>query len=508
MKKLILPIFILLVILLTIVTTSSKVLAKEPQEVKIDCPTISSTLPFDYKPGSTAGYAAECWSYSDEDIAVSNMLVRLSGDTDFDQPPGDVSESEENGITPSKVENLPVGDSGKVFYWGPPWGKGPHSTVEYRAKLGACDLSLIGWAEGNTGILLKSGAYNPDWQAAADFMVEKLSKAAKEIEASIAAECGAKNVIDALKTGQKTKTTEQNKQSKGDEENFFKKALGGSPVFIGEWFRSISTGMDLRDFFAGVKAGTDEFFTDEEVIIWEEKKQQERDERLDRELKELLERQPVLEDTSVGDMKQQPEKSDSPFRLDILNGQAQIKYPGENDWKDIKAGDRIPSGATLFTGMDTTTVLSIQNKGVVQVLPFTEITISEWGLEQATLNKKITTDIKLRSGEIELNVEGGVFTAGSSMEVNAAYTTSSVRGTHFWVKHDDKKRMDIVGVYEGKIEVKINKGETVAITPEGDKPGLLVVTQKLSPIKVGVASLILTVIAGGIVWFIKRKKKK
>ncbi|MBI2310347.1 FecR domain-containing protein [Candidatus Collierbacteria bacterium] len=193
------------------------------------------------------------------------------------------------------------------------------------------------------------------------------------------------------------------------------------------------------------------------------------------------------------------DKSESPYRLDILNGQVQIKYPGENEWKDIKVGDRIPNGSTLFTGMDATTVLSIQDKGVVQILPFTEITISEWGLEQATTNKKITTDIELRTGEIELNVEGGAFTAGSSMEVNAAYTTSSVRGTHFWVKHDGKKKTDTIGVYEGKVEVKTDDGKTTMISSDGDKPGVVVVTQKLLTLKLILIGVVLTVFIGVVI---------
>lgn len=299
---------------------------------------------------------------------------------------------------------------------------------------------------------------------------------------------------------------EQKNQPKKDEENLFKKALGGFPVFIGEWFRSISTGIDLREFFTGSKVIADKVFVDYEVVRWEEEQKKQRDDRLDQELKDLLDKTPKLEKTDGKKMEKQSGQSDSPFRLDILNGQAQIKYLGESEWRDIKAGDQIPNGSTLFTGMDATTVLSIQDKGVLQVLPFTEITVSEWGLEQATTNKKITTDINLRTGEIELNVEGGAFTAGSSMQVNAAYTTSSVRGTHFWIKHDDKKKVDVVGVYEGKVEVKTNKdGQTMTVIPNGNKPGIVLVSQKLLIWRLALVGLVFIAIIGGAIFFWKRK---
>lgn len=299
-----------------------------------------------------------------------------------------------------------------------------------------------------------------------------------------------------------------------DKENLFKKALGGFPVFIGEWSKAISTGMDLREFFAGLRVGADEYFTDDEILIWEEGKKQDELKKLDSKLndealwqfgvdpKEIFERKPKVTWVDTDKLRRQKDQPDSPFKLDILNGQAQIKYPGESGWRDVAVGDKIPPGSTIFTGMDTTTVLSIKGKGVVQILPFTEVTITEKGLADPS---KTTTDIDLRTGEIELNVEGGVYTSGSSVNINAAYTTSSVRGTHFWVRHDDKKKVDIIGVYEGKVEVKTKDGKVTTIIPDGEKPGVVVVSQKLSPIKLAIAGVVLAAVIGGVVLILKMK---
>lgn len=515
MKKIILAaLFLQSVFLLVVTIAPLRISAKEPKDVKIDCPTISSTLPFEKSPESSRDYMG-CNSYTGEDIAISNTFVVLSGNISLDPLLGDANKSRSNSIPPNKIEDLLIGDGGKIIYWGPPWGEGPHSQVEFRAKLGLCDMELTGYASGNITLLLKSGAYNPDWQAAANFMVEKLTKVAKEIEASIAAECGAKNAIDAPKTGQKTKTARQN-QLNDEKENLFIKALGGFPVLTGEWFKAVSTGLGMGEFFYESKTLSDEVLrskerrevSEEEAAVQEKMKieaQQKLEDLFDKqglaELDQVLNRTPVIKDTpdSKGGLLQQA----SPFMLDILNGQAQIKYPGENEWKDIKAGDKIPPGSTIFTGMDTTALLSIQNKGVVQVLPFTEVTITEEDLVDPT---KTTTDINLRTGEVELNVEGGLYSP--SFQVFTTNVVAGVKGTHFWVSHNKKNKLSTVGVYKGEVEVKTSGSDkSNLVSPNGNKPGIIVVTQKLSMNKI-VASLIVVITAVvAIFWFLKKGKK-
>lgn len=508
-----LPIFVLLVLLLNVAVVPSKVLAKEPEDVKIDCSTISSTLPFEKSPESSADYMG-CNSYTGEDIAVSDTLVVLSGNISLDPLLGDANKSRSNSTTPSKTEDLLIGDGGKIIYWGPPWGKGPYPQIEFRAKLGLCDMELTGYASGNITLLLKSGNSSPDWQAAADFMVEKLSKAAKEIEANIAAECGAKNAIDTPKTGQKTKSVGQN-QPNNDKENLFTKALGSFPVLIGEWFRTVSTGLGMGEFFYESAALGDEILRSKDRgEIAEEKSaaqgkskieaQQKLEDYFDKQgladLDQVLNRAPVIKD--IPDYKTGQWQKNSPFRLDILDGQAQIKYPGETEWKDMKVGDKIPPGSTIFTGMDATAVLSIRNKGVVQILSFTEIIITEEGLADPT---KTTTDVNLRTGEIELDIKGPTF--GPSFQVSTTNAVAGVRGTHFWVSYNKKNRLSTVGVYKGEVEVKaLGSDESSLISPNGDKPGVIMVARRLSIIKLILTGVILVAIAASITFFFKRRR--
>lgn len=290
---------------------------------------------------------------------------------------------------------------------------------------------------------------------------------------------------------------------------------GTLPVFIGEWFKLVGGSivfnnwtMDTVSLMIGGQSAQDRentakdlqyigSLTDDYVFYATGKTKDD--------LEDLIDREPGISDEIVKQLKQKIQ--DSPFSLDILNGQAQIKYPGQNFWSDLRQGDKIPPGSTIFTGMDTTTVLTIAGKGVVQVLSFTEITISERGLEQATLEKKTTTDIKLQTGEIEVNIEGGIYPIGSSsMYIDSVYTTISVRGTHFWVKHDVENKTDVVGVYKGTVEVKTKNGQITTVSPNGDRPGIVVIAQKLSIIKLALLGLLLVAMTG-IVWLLKRRKK-
>lgn len=197
-------------------------------------------------------------------------------------------------------------------------------------------------------------------------------------------------------------------------------------------------------------------------------------------------------------------KTTSPYRLDILNGAVQIKLPGQNEWSDLKQGDRIPPGSTIFTGMDATTVLSIQDKGVVQVLPFTEVTITEEGLADPT---KTTTDINLRTGEIELNIEGGLYSP--SFQVFTTNAVAGVKGTHFWVSYNKEKKLSTVGVYKGEVEVKTRGSDKSSlVSPNGDRPGVIVVTQKLSMIKIATSLVVVLTAIVAIFRFLKRRGKK
>lgn len=312
----------------------------------------------------------------------------------------------------------------------------------------------------------------------------------------------------------------------------FEQFNNGTPVFIGDWFRSVADTLVFNEeIFEFYKFADQVAFGRDDREIAEENKDREARIKAEREQKQKLEqdefeeflsRSPILTDEEVSQIRknsqnvngssQSSQKINSPYNLDILRGEAQIKLPGQNEWKALKAGDPIPSGSSIFTGMDSTVVLSIENKGVVQVQPFTEIKIDEKGLEQAAKSKQTYTDIKLSKGEVEVNVDKGIITV-PILNIYTPNATTSIRGTHFWVKFNKDKRLTSVGVYEGEVEFKTREGKALKVTPVRDestglaqnKPGVAVVVDKLSPVKLGITGLVLLGIIGGAIFLLRRK---
>lgn len=220
---------------------------------------------------------------------------------------------------------------------------------------------------------------------------------------------------------------------------------------------------------------------------------------------ETLNRTPKLSEKEVGEAKQKFDSQKSPYQIPVLDGEAMVKLPGSNDWTLLKEGDRIVPGSTLFTAWDTRMLLMIRDKGIVEVLSFTEITVSEQGLEQADKEGKTSTDVKLHTGEIEVNVEGGVLPA--TLQIQTTNVVAGVRGTHFWVNYNSSKGASIVGVYRGTVDVKDNLGSEKAISPQNDKTEAVLVSKQFSTKKLILYGL-MVVVAGGLIIFLRRKGMK
>ncbi|MBI2074614.1 MAG: FecR domain-containing protein [Candidatus Levybacteria bacterium] len=114
--------------------------------------------------------------------------------------------------------------------------------------------------------------------------------------------------------------------------------------------------------------------------------------------------------------------------------------------------------------------------------------------------------VELSEGEIEVRVRNNNPTE-NKFGVDAGWLGVTVSRTHFWVLKDTDKKLVAVVVYEGEVEVKTKDGKTVSVKPEGDKPGVMVIAQKLSLVKVGIVSLVLIAIIGGTVLFLKKRSK-
>ncbi|HLD24566.1 MAG TPA: hypothetical protein VJB96_01480 [Patescibacteria group bacterium] len=112
--------------------------------------------------------------------------------------------------------------------------------------------------------------------------------------------------------------------------------------------------------------------------------------------------------------------------------------------------------------------------------------------------------VKLDEGEMEVRVRN-TKPAENQFGVDAGWLGVTVSRTHFLVLKDTDKRLAAVVVYEGEVKVKTKDGKTVTIKPDGGKPGVVVIAQQLSPVKLAVAGLVFVVIIGGGMLLFKKK---
>lgn len=127
--------------------------------------------------------------------------------------------------------------------------------------------------------------------------------------------------------------------------------------------------------------------------------------------------------------------------------------------------------------------------------------VSAGGVNQGS-DKKL---LNLEEGEVEVIKNEPDITDSEYDGIKTPNATVVSVQTHYWVSYDKKKNQTTVAVYEGKVEIKTNDGQTTTVIPDGDKPGVVVVAQKLSFAKLAIGGIVLVVIVGGIVWLIKRK---
>lgn len=122
------------------------------------------------------------------------------------------------------------------------------------------------------------------------------------------------------------------------------------------------------------------------------------------------------------------------------------------------------------------------------------------------LADQITKKVILSQGEMEVKVinekpaENNV-----RVEVDDFFDIFVIQ-THFRVAYDPDKKQGVINVYEGEVEVKTKDGKTITVKPNGDKPGVVVLTRKLLGIRLMFASLTLGGILGGAL-IVKRKRR-
>lgn len=185
---------------------------------------------------------------------------------------------------------------------------------------------------------------------------------------------------------------------------------------------------------------------------------------------------------------------------------------------DVRISDYDKSkGFIMVTGKDGVifyTFFGLEDDiGGFEVSPNTKINLPPNPFQGAKQNSnqapgQLPTKVELEFGEAEFFIIGSAekSTIRPTFTVATPNVEVKVSGTHFWTSYDKDKKQSIVGVYEGQVEIKTKDGKTTTITPNGDKPGVVMVTQKLSVTKLAIVGIVLVAVIVGIVLLIRRKR--
>lgn len=202
-----------------------------------------------------------------------------------------------------------------------------------------------------------------------------------------------------------------------------------------------------------------------------------------------LERQPLVTEDQTATA-EAPAQDQFYLGLSYTNGL--VKLPGSQEFTDFQDIWHIPTGSTV-RAMDKPIRINIGTKKVMIIAPNSEAVL--------TSDRKID----ILKGTIEVRKEG-IFSKESEQKdgVSTEFIDLFVIGTYYWVTHEPGKQT-LVGVYKGEVEVKTKDGKVVNVRPNEDRPGVVVISQKISPVKLGIVGLVLAGIVGGIILLLRKK---
>lgn len=203
--------------------------------------------------------------------------------------------------------------------------------------------------------------------------------------------------------------------------------------------------------------------------------------------------------------------------LGIYEPQVEFEDVPEEGWRipTITIKDEQEAGAFLKS-KEESGIAVVKGQGQLQSLGSGLVRV--WGYDVPTQKigfydpnfsrNKTTQDLKrmlkLNKGEIEVKVKNA--NSKEKFGVQTDFLDLIVIQTHFWVVHDPDKKQTVVGVYEGQVEVTPRgSNKPILVSPNGDKPGVVVVTQKLSVIKLAAFGLVIAFVLVGVILFVRRR---
>jgi hypothetical protein len=293
-------------------------------------------------------------------------------------------------------------------------------------------------------------------------------------------------------------------QTDQPEENMFKKVLGGFPTLIGEWFQAISSGIKLNAFLNSIESLVKNNVTLELTNP--------------EDLEEFLAGGGPFAGARIGWVKELGIDVEATLgrKLAITQKDEDDAWAFTPEYRDspdeenitvVKGSDEFVAVDTVFTGSTSEMVKlkymwEVDSGAVINVFPKAEIKFEKPVQDKKTQDLKRMA--KLNKGEVEVKVKNA--NSKNKFGLQTDFLDLYVIGTHFWVSHDQDKNYTLVGVYDGEVEIQTKDGKTTTITRNGDKPGIFIITQNLSVIKLALSGLVVMVVICGVVLLFKRRK--
>lgn len=250
------------------------------------------------------------------------------------------------------------------------------------------------------------------------------------------------------------------------------------PVFIGDWLERISVGsaglafLDLSNDLGSV------LLEDPEIAIWEEEQRQKYNKDFEAAFGKEWQYQMQFSQPKI-----EAKTEEEAWKIPVSKEQSVIDVPGTSDTKRYSWDE---------------------NSGVV-------VKSNDW--EKIKFSEPVEVEgftkhtLELGEGAVEVKVRNNK-PSENQFGVDAGWLGVTVSRTHFWINKSQDKKVAVIGVYEGGVEVKTKDGQIIKIKPDGNTSGVVVVTQKLSPLKLALAGLVAIIVLAGTAWFLKRKKKR
>lgn len=263
------------------------------------------------------------------------------------------------------------------------------------------------------------------------------------------------------------------------------------PIFVGEWLKVINGLLYLDDFI---------------IFLWKHRTPEELAE-IDRQITfiESLDEDFVWDRTGtdidgvIQKIEDEPDLADDFFNK--LNDYPKFKPPQILKERQQKEIDRAYEEQTKNYQFLQDVEIDENGKPILIQTPQGTMKLSPTSREKAILRYKGNIPV-LESGQLEVLEE----TKGENRtRIETPTAEIFVIGTNFFVSFNSKLKDSTILVYEGQVEVKTKDGKKATISPDGDEPGMMIVSQKLSPVKIIILGLSLATVAGGVVMILKRR---